>query len=198
MSLGASIGCHSTSGSSGTLASCQPIGMSDDDSFENRLRAMADQIFQSLSDSDIDDVARRFGVDADRARGIASDIERWVGDRMSDQAPRTRTPPNFQGDAPHPTSTATFGAGPHPLDLPTEEQGIALSALDSGRFTVRPGSSVLAAAGADPSLSAGGSADLPNELRARDWITADGTVTLVGRQALLRWCRTADGSAEAQ
>jgi hypothetical protein len=172
--------------------------MSDDDSFENRLRTIADQIVRSLSDNDIDDVAQRFGVDADRARGLASDIERWLGDRFLDQAPRTGDRPNSQGTARHANSTSAFGAGPHPLDLPTPEQGIALSALDSGRFTVRPGSSVLAATGADPSLSVGEAADLPNELRARDWITADGTVTLVGRQALLRWCRTADGSAESE
>jgi hypothetical protein len=172
--------------------------MSDDDSFENRLRAIADQFVRSLSDNDIDDVAQRFGVDADRARGIASDIERWVGGRLFDQAPGTGDQPNSQGSTRHAASTTAFGAGPHPLDLPTPEQGIALSALDSGRFTVRPGSSVLAAAGADPGLSVGGSADLPNELRARDWITADGTVTLVGRQALLRWCRAGDSSAEAK
>jgi hypothetical protein len=42
--------------------------MTDDDSFENRLRAIADQFVRSLSDNDIDDVAQRFGVDADRAR----------------------------------------------------------------------------------------------------------------------------------
>jgi hypothetical protein len=121
-----------------------------------------------------------------------------MGGRLFDPAPRTGDQPNSQGAARHAASTTVFGAGPHPLDLPTPEQGIALSGLDSGRLTVRPGSSVLAAAGADPDLSVGGAADLPNELRARDWITADGTVTLVGRQALLRWCRTADGSAEAE
>jgi hypothetical protein len=33
-------------------------------------------------------------------------------------------------------------------------------------------------------------------LRARDWITADGTLTLVGRHALARWCRTAEDPAQ--
>jgi hypothetical protein len=172
--------------------------MSDDDSFENRLRAIADQFVRSLSDNDLDDVAQRFGVDADRARGIASDIERWLGGRLFDEAPRAGNQPSSQGTARHAAATAASGAGPHPLDLPTPEQGIALSALDSGRFTVRPGSSVFAAAGTDSGSSLSGAADLPNELRARDWITADGTVTLVGRQALLRWCRAADRSAESE
>ncbi len=170
--------------------------MSGDESFEDRLRAIADQIVRSLSDNDIDDLAQRLGVDAERARGFASNIERWLGDRLFDQAPWTGDRPEFQGTSRHVAPTGTFGGGPHPLDLPTPEQGIALSALDSGRFTVRPGSSVLAATGADPDLSVGGAADLVNELRAHDWITPDGSVTLVGRQALLRWCRAVDGSAE--
>jgi hypothetical protein len=168
--------------------------MSADDSFEARLKAIADQIVQSLSDNDIDDVAQRFGVDPDRARGVASSVERWLNDRLVEQAPRRDTRPTAPGTTRHAASTTTFGAAPHPLDLPTPEQGVALSALDSGRFTVRPGSSVLAATGPDPDPFMGGAADLVSDLRARDWITPDGTVTLVGRQALLRWCRTASGS----
>jgi hypothetical protein len=70
---------------------------------------------------------------------------------------------------------------------------VALSALDSGRWTVRPGSNQLAGTGtgADPAPS-----DVVGELRARDWITADGTPTLVGRQALSRWCRTVEHPAQ--
>jgi hypothetical protein len=170
--------------------------MGNDESFEDRLKAIADQIVRSLSENDIDEVAQRFGVDAERARSVASNVEHWLNDRFVDQAQWTGNRPEPQGSPQRAASATTFGAGPHPLDLPTEEQGIALSALDSGRFTVRPGSSVLAATGADPNLSIGVAADLVNELRARDWITPDGSVTLVGRQALLRWCRTADGSGE--
>ena len=118
-----------------------------DDRFEDRLRAIADQIVRSLSDNDIDDLAQRFGVDAERARGFASNIEHWLGDRLFEQAPWSGDRPEFQGTPQHAAPTGTFGGGPHPLDLPTPEQGIALSALDSGRFTVRPGSSVLAATG---------------------------------------------------
>jgi hypothetical protein len=139
---------------------------------------------------------RSAGVDAERARWVASNVEHWLSDRLVDQAQWTGNPPEPQRSPQRAAAGSTFGAGPHPLDLPTAEQGIALSALESGRFTVRPGSSVLAATGADPDLSVGGAADLVNELRARDWITPDGSVTLVGRQALLRWCRTADGSSQ--
>jgi hypothetical protein len=170
--------------------------MSADDSFEARLRAIADRVVQSFSDNDIDDAAQRFGVDPDRARGIANGVERWLTDRLAELTPRPGVWPTGPGTTRSSASTTTSGAAPHPLDRPTPDQGIALSALDSGRFTVRPGSSVLAATGTDPDLFAGGAADLVSELRARDWITPDGTVTLVGRQALLRWCRTADGSTD--
>jgi hypothetical protein len=169
--------------------------MSTDDRFEDRVKAIADQIAKSLT-SDIDEVAQRLGVDPDRAREVAGTLERWLSDRLPGQEPRIGDQPHAPATAQHTAQTTTFGPGPHPLDLPTPEQGIALSALDSGRFTVRPGSSELAGTGADPQLGVGERADLVNELRARDWITPDGTLTMVGRQALLRWCRTAEGSTE--
>jgi hypothetical protein len=76
-------------------------------------------------------------------------------------------------------------AGPHPLDLPTEEQGLALAALDSGRWTVEPGSHTLESHGEGPGPS--DALGLVSELRARDWISADGSVTVVGRHALKQW-----------
>jgi hypothetical protein len=169
--------------------------MSTDDSFEDRVKAIAEQITKSLT-RDIDEVAERLGVDPDRARDAASTLERWLSDRFSDQEPPIGDQPNVPAPTRRTAPTTTFGAGPHPLDLPTPEQGIALSALDSGRFTVRPGSSELAGTGADSDLGVGERTDLVNELRARDWISPDGTLTMVGRQALLRWCRTAEGSTE--
>ncbi len=76
-------------------------------------------------------------------------------------------------------------AGPHPLDLPTPDQGLALSALDSGRWTVEPGSNAFSTHGEGPPPS--DALGLVGELRARDWIDANGAVTLVGRNALRRW-----------
>ena len=74
------------------------------------------------------------------------------------------------------------GAGPDPLDIPTDEQGRALAALDSGRWTVEPGTSALSSHGDGPAPS--DALGLVRELRVRDWIDADGEVTLVGRHAL--------------
>jgi hypothetical protein len=179
----------------------------DNDSFENRLKALADQLARSLSDTDVDEVAERFGVDPDRVRGVTGAVERWLNDRGSGaeplfgdrggnwQAETPRGAGNDPSSVHEPTrgpDPEPRGAGPHPLDLATETQGRALSALDSGRWTVRPGSSELALHGPGPAPAGGVASDLVNELRARDWITADGTVTLVGRQALLRWTRIAE------
>ena len=192
--------------------------MGSDDNFEKRLKAMADQLARSLSDTDIDDVAQRFGVDPERVRGLSGAVERWLGDRAAEGEPlfgqraagRPQDPRSDADAEPihvepiidplvaEPAAAAPAAAGgPHPLDLPTEDQGLALSALDSGRWTVRPGSTRLVSPGwTGPGAAPDNEAsDLVNELRARDWITAEGVVTLVGRQALLRWTQTAGADA---
>jgi hypothetical protein len=185
--------------------------MSDHDSFEDRLRAIADEISRSvqrISDLDMDELSQRYGMDADRARAFADAAGQWLSDRLStgeplfghvqhsaedrdpraDDGPVGSLGPDLDARRAEAGPTPPDAApGPHPLDLPTDQQGVALSALDSGRWTVRPGSNQLAgtATGAEPTRS-----DVVGELRARDWIAADGTLTLVGRQALARWCLT--------
>jgi hypothetical protein len=179
--------------------------MSEYDSFEDRLRAMADQISESvrrMSEVDLDEFADRYGIDAERARAFADAAGQWLSDRVSSDEPLFGQ--NRHGD-PGSAVSAVFDAlvapgvkigqpsnkpGPHPLDLPIGPQGLALSALDSGRWTVRPGSNHLVGTGEGPPPPA--AADLVSELRARDWITVDGALTLVGRHALGRCCRTAE------
>ena len=171
-----------------------------DDRFEARLRAIAQQLSRSISDVDLGEVADRLGVDPDRVRGAAGAMEDWLNDRASE--PLFSTGPGeaheYVGanEINQDRSARARTDGPHPLDLPTDHQGRALSALASGRWTVRPGSGRLS--NADPAVGppAPSDEDLAGELRARDWITADGAVTLVGRQALLRWCRTAESEAD--
>jgi hypothetical protein len=182
--------------------------MSEHDSFEDRLRAMADQISQSvqrMSEVDLEELADRYGIDAERARAFADAAGQWLSDRVSTDEPlfgqnRQRDPDSaviagLDGLVAHGAGPGQLPnkPGPHPLDLPIGQQGLALSALDSGRWTVRPGSNQLAGTGEGPPPSDG--ADLVSELRARDWITADGALTLVGRHALRRWCRTAEDPA---
>jgi hypothetical protein len=157
------------------------------ESFEERVRSIAREVSRSverLAELDMDEIARSMGVDADRARGLADSAGRW----FSVYAQTFKSPDTGAEDVPGPlpTDPATRrGAGPHPLDLPTAAQGLALSALDSGRWTVEPGSNLLVGHGEGPTPSE--ALGLVGELRARDWINADGEVTLVGRNALSRW-----------
>ena len=81
-------------------------------------------------------------------------------------------------------------AEPDPLDVPTREQGTALAALDSGRWTLEPGTATLSVSGGGPGPR--NALGLVRELRERDWIDADGAVTLVGRHALGRWLAAAE------
>ncbi|HLI60601.1 MAG TPA: hypothetical protein VKV21_13150 [Solirubrobacteraceae bacterium] len=175
-----------------------------DDRFEARLRALAQQLSRSISEVDLDEVADRLGVDPDRVRGAAGAVEDWLNERANPAEPLFSTGPGEPSEYRHeepaahheiPASPAR-AHGPHPLDLPTDDQGRALSALSSGRWTVRPGSGRLSNAEPLVGPPAPDAADLAGELRARDWITADGTVTVVGREALVRWCRTAHVGAD--
>lgn len=163
--------------------------MSDDDSFEERIKALAREVSRSverMSELDIGHVADAIGIDAERAREIADSAARWIADRaeeLGEDAPKWGA---FFGHAAGQTAgTSAPVPGPHPLDMPTPEQGRALSALDSGRWTVEPGSNVLHGHGEGPPPGEG--LGLVGELRARDWITSDGQVTLVGHNALSRW-----------
>ena len=69
-------------------------------------------------------------------------------------------------------------AAPHPLATPTAEQGVALAALESGRWRIESGTFSVHD-GPGPSDPLG----LVRELRVCDWVTADGELTLAGRKA---------------
>lgn len=170
---------------------------------------MAGQISQSvrrMSEIDLEEFAERYGIDPERVRAFADVAGQWLGEPLfgqerhddPDSAAGTVSPDlDAQGAGPGQPSTKprqpSTKPGPHPLDLPIGRQGLALSALDSGRWAVRPGSNQLVGTGEGPPPP--DAADLVSELRARDWITAEGALTLVGRHALGRWCRTAEDPA---
>jgi hypothetical protein len=175
--------------------------MSDEDSprksFEDALRAIGDEITRAvdrLSEMDLDDVARSVGVDPEQARGWIDDAGTWLREQADSFDASKFDAASFRASwtsssAPsssEPLSTDPLGdAGPHPLDLPTAQQGQALAALDSGRWTIEPGTSALAARGDGPAPQ--DSLGLVRELRVRDWLDADGHLTLAGRAALARW-----------
>ena len=165
--------------------------MFEDDSghenFEETLRSIVREVSRSIervAQADLDQVAEVIGVDLTRARELAESAAGW----LRAQAEGLGEDGTFWSGGSRGATVAQdrpTRAGPHPLDLPTAEQGAALAAVDSGRWKVEPGSDALAADGEAP-----GSGDTPglvDELRARDWITADCQLTLAGRHALSRW-----------
>jgi hypothetical protein len=167
----------------------------DGNNFEDTLRAMARELGESveraMENIDLDDIAGMVGVDPERAREWAQDAGSWLRQQAEGFDPRAyrpdqrRTPERRESAAPSPTPEGFPTVDPHPLDLPTEEQGVALAALDSGRWTVEPGTQMLTARGQGPGPS--DALGLVRELRVRDWIADDGEVTRVGRRALDRW-----------
>ena len=176
---------------------------SDDDDLEAKLRAMAHEIGGSLERAieqldlselsgrieeliapleQLDrDLVDRIGLSEERGRELADLAAQWV----TRQFGGSRSPQPSNEPAQGLPGDTSRRLGPHPLDVPTEEQGLALSALDSGRWKVDPGTDELVPIGDGPApLQPVG---LVGELRARDWVAPSGAVTLVGRDALARW-----------
>jgi len=175
------------------------------DSFEDMVRSIAEEVGRSVerlaAQVDVDEFAGAVGVDPERARDWVETAGRWLrtraenlGDEMATRGGWTASGPaeahspggSHEGRSEDPLRAAHPGA----LDLPTEEQGRALAALESGRWIVEPGSDALASRGDGPGPSDG--LGLFRELLVRDWITTDGEVTLVGHRALSRWLDAAD------
>jgi hypothetical protein len=160
--------------------------MSDYENFEDFWRSVAgglgDSLQHKLDELDLDGISASFGVGSDQAREWVDEAAAWMRTQFDARgASGPASPPARESAGEDPLR----GAGPHPLDLPTDEQGVALAALDSGRWTVEPLSSKLAPRGEGPGPS--DALGLVRELRVRDWIAADGEVTLAGRHALSRW-----------
>lgn len=158
------------------------------DSFEDTLRSIAEEvgrfIERSVENVDVDQFAESTGVDPSAARGWIERAGEWLrsntenlGDDLARRAARPQKP-DLDTDP-------LGGAGPHPLDPPSEEQGRALAGLDSGRLAVEPGTAVLNVRGDGPLPQA--AMGVVRELRVRDWITLEGELTLAGRHALRRW-----------
>jgi hypothetical protein len=182
----------------------------DHENFEDTVRSIAHEIRESVqrmaAEVDVHDLAGYVGVDPDRARDWMESAASWLGaqlehlgDEFASRTAGSASESEF-GSWPAGSSSESAsrtggaedplrGAAPHPLDIPTAEQGRALAALESGRWFVEPASNRLESRGDGPSPS--DALGLVRELRARDWIAADGEVTLAGRHALTRWLQIA-------
>jgi hypothetical protein len=179
--------------------------MSDEDpdrqSFEDMARNLADELRRALervSDIDVDELARTASTEAERAREWFEDFARkwgeggaWGGGLFGDTPPADPSPAGARPAAPD-MADPLGHAGPSPLDLPTSDQGLALAALDSGRWRLEPGTSAFVVFGEGPAPR--DALGLVRELRVRDWMSADGDITLAGRHALKRWLETSDAT----
>ena len=129
---------------------------------------------------DLDDVADTIGVDPTSAREWAENLGGWLRSQAENLGDEVANRAGAGGPAPR--AERTPGAEPTPT---RNEQGVALAALDSGRWTVEAETNRLTSQGEGPGPQ--DALGLVRELRVRDWITADGTITLAGRHALQRW-----------
>jgi hypothetical protein len=186
-----------------------------DETIRSMARELGQSVEHMVDQVDVDAIAGAMGVDPENAREWVDSAGSWLraqaerlGDEVASRAAGAGAP-GEQGSGDEPTGAAGTdrpgratpegpgtqgktpdddplrGAAPDPLDFPTREQGVALAALESGRWTVEPGSNRLASHGEGPAPS--DTLGLVRELHARDWIASDGEVTLVGRHALSRW-----------
>ena len=140
--------------------------------------------------ADLDEVAAALGVDLARARELAESAVEWLraqaeglGDDGTSWSGARRGGPVGQDPSSRP--------GPHPLGLPTAEQGRALAAVDSGRWKVEPRQRrALKLTTKRPGQVRPPGSSMSCALR--NWITANCQLTLAGRHALSRWLDTAD------
>jgi hypothetical protein len=163
-----------------------------DESLEETVRSIARELGSSVERAmdrvDVEEFADAMGVDRDAARDWVENAGGWLrahaeglGEEVALRIGGTRRPAAREDPL--------RSAAPHPLDLPSDEQALALAALDSGRWTVEPGTDALAAKGDGPGPS--DALGVVRELHVRDWITARGEITLVGHHALSLWLEAA-------
>src|SRR4051794_34268614 len=123
------------------MSGCHASCMSDDrHGFEDLFRKFAEEGERGLerASDHLDGVARRSGVDPDDAKRWIDSAGQWLRDQVegagsagpfepdepADPAPRAERP-----GGPLHADDPLREAAPHPLDLPTTDQGVALAAL---------------------------------------------------------------------
>jgi hypothetical protein len=150
----------------------------DPDSFEEKLRAFAREFSESVERAaqqvDLDAIADQIALGGERVRELAESAGKWLSGTPGEPVRRPRL------------------GGPHPLDVPSEAQALALSALASGRWRVAPGTNEIVAEGEGPAPES--PEEIVGDLRARDWIAASGEVTPLGHEALKRWSDAGGGA----
>lgn len=154
------------------------------------LEEVGGSLERAVEQIDLGELAERLGISGERGSELADLARQWLSQQFG--AAEAGWSPSAQHARAQDDDSGPPRDGPHPLDVPTSAQGLALSALDSGRWKVDPGTDELIPVGDGPAPAQ--PIGLVGELRARDWIASSGEVTLVGRDALTRWlARANDG-----
>ena len=154
-------------------------------------REVSESVERTVSQVDVDGIAETIGVDPDRARewvDMAAGMLRAQAERVGDEMARPHGQAATRAErAPRTNPARTRLRAPRRIRSTSRprRRACALAALDSGRWTVEPGTKRLTTHGEGPGPN--DALGLVRELHARDWIAADGEVTLVGRHALSRW-----------
>src|SRR3954447_13375801 len=112
--------------------------MSDDRSgFEDLFRKFAEEVQRGIerASGDLEGLARMNGVDPDEAKRWIDGAGQWLRDQVDSAGPFGPTAPQPEAGADAPperpggplrADDPLQGATPHPLDLPTADQGVAL------------------------------------------------------------------------
>ena len=176
--------------------SCHHRPMSDPDpersSFEEVARALADEVSRAverLSALDLDELARAASAEGERARQWIDELGRWLreqGEGFAGFAARLRIAraraPGRRG------STATRRAAS--ARSPHRRPGAGAGGTRLGPLEGRAGNQRAGRPRRGPRPQR--RARARPRIRVRDWMTADGQITLAGRDALTRWLEAAD------
>jgi hypothetical protein len=166
----------------------------NEESFEDIVRSVARELGRSVERAvdnvELEQFAETIGVDPDVARDWLGSAGSWLRARAESLGDEVAARAGGQPGRESAREDTLRSAEPGPLDLPTDEQGRALAALESGRWAVEPGTDLLGVKGDGPGPTE--ALGIVRELRVRDWLGADGRITLVGRRALSRWLDAGD------
>src|ERR1700694_5183978 len=96
------------------------------ESFEEIVRWIAREVSRSVervSQVDLDEIAGAIGVDPARAREWVDTAGRWLHDQAGSRGGDAVFPDAATSDAAPADEDPVRTPGPHPLDLPTDDQG---------------------------------------------------------------------------
>ena len=125
------------------MAEDEPSGGSFEDTLREIARELGRSVERAVDNIDVDEFAQMFGVDASAAKDWVESAGSWLrsqAERVDEDLPfrmpsQRREPAgedSVRSERPLRSDDPLRSAAPHPLDLPSDEQGIALAASSPG------------------------------------------------------------------